>query len=238
MGIFDGIVVDNTAAVATDSVGGSGRVKETGVYDMVIKKAWFHRAASGALGYTVEFETETKQTLKITEYATGRTGETFYVNKTTGAKEQMRGYSMMTALDTIATGSSRAFPTTEEKQIKIWDSAAKAETLQKKDVPVEWIGKLVTCLVTKEVVNKQQKDDDGKYVDVAGSVDKMFVDMYCDPVTGLTRNEKQSGITTPTAKTAWESSHPSTYVKDRRSIKEDATPAAVTAPAGDSPFGA
>ena len=218
MSLFDGVDFGTVEFKPTDNLGGGSKyITETGVYDFVVKMAYFDKSASGATFCKVDFETEDGRQMSMTQYITNKEGKPFYVNAK-GDQNFLPGYNIIRSLDFAITGSNRNEPKTEKKQIKILDKDRK-EILAEKSVPVEWIGKVVTAMVMRKQVNKQEKNEVGTYVDVSTWTYQTEVEGFANASTGKTMSETIGSLPAEFVK-KYKDKYQSDYVNDKRSIKD------------------
>lgn len=225
MSIFAGVTFDNDIKVQEDRVpGGSGKLDKTGKYDFIIKKAYIETASSGAMSFVLHLETESGQSLRVQEYFTNKSKETFYLDKD-GNKQFLPGFNKMKTLDYLITKKDNPNPNAEEKTILLWDNDLKKEVPTKKHVLVDWFGKPITALVMNVLENKQEKDASGVYKPIADTRNSMVVDHFLDPVTLRTRNETTVGGNADIC-AKWTEKFKDDYVRDARTIKDGAATSA------------
>lgn len=219
MSIFAGLDFDTTIKADEDRVGG-GYVKfdKTGAFDVVIEKAYVTVAKSGAIGVVINFKREDGAKLKVTEWMTNKIKQNYYLDKD-GNKRYLAGYNAVMSIDRIVTGKTNTYPTAEKRIVPIWNNELKKETNQEVDALIEWTGKPVTILVHKVLVNKQALVDD-KYVDVAGTIEKVEIKHVVDVVSHKTKNEIVGGLNAEFF-TKWTEKFKDDYIDDKRSILED-----------------
>lgn len=216
MGLFDNLDLGGVNFVAEDKELGSSKwIKDTGVYELVIKKAYFDKSASGAINFKVEFETEDGSKLNMTQYISNKSGQMFYIDKN-GNKQFMPGYNMMRSLDFAVTGSNRDFPKVESKQIKLMKEGK--EVIETKDVPTEWWNKTVIAMVVKKQENRQEKNSEGIYVDTPDWVYNMEVEHFANAVTNKTMKETIGSLEATFVKT-WSEKFGKDYIRDARKIQ-------------------
>lgn len=145
---------------------GSGGLFDSSIYGMTIVAAYAGTAASGARSVTVEAkDKESGKTFKTTQWVTSGTekgGKNYYEKD--GEKHYLPGFELINAICMMTCNKGLAEVAIEQKTLKIWDSAAKAETPQQVPVLVDLTGKDIYFGVLKQKTNKQVKGDDGKYV--------------------------------------------------------------------------
>ncbi len=243
MGLFSNLDQGNEVKIEVEeeTLGGGGKwVKETGVYDFIVKMAYGGQSSGGAYFIKMELETEDGKTMEVTEYITS--GESkgtrpYYICKKTGKNKSLPGYSKMNAVDVILTGNAGQFPETVEKEIPIWNKEAEKKIPTKTQVVNGWIGQPITALVRCVREFKQAKNAAGKWVNTTETRDSAEVIHFVDAVTGQTRSEKMAGKDA-VVKPQFESKYDSAFVYDKtKGAKSKSTDTDTPAPPAASPFG-
>ena len=243
MGLFSNLDQGSEVKIEVEeeTLGGGGKwVKETGVYDFIVKMAYGGQSKGGAYFIKMELETEDGKAMEVTEYITS--GESkgtrpYYICKTTGKNKPLPGYSKMNAVDVILTGNAGQFPETVEKEIPIWNKEAEKKVPTKSQVVNGWIGQPITALVRCVREFKQaQNPTTKKWENTTETRDVAEVIHFVDAVTGQTRSEKMAGKDA-VVKPQFESKYDSAFVYDKTkgAKSKSTTPAASKAPAV-SPF--
>jgi len=228
MGMFDSLDIENDIEEAKDTVGGFSKVDHTGFYKMKIEKAYAGMSSGGAFSVTIHMKSDKGALFTITEYITSGTAKgckNYYLDKS-GKKQYLPGYNKIKALDSLLTGSTAPYPTTEKKNLMIWDRDASKELPVEKEAVTAWFGKEIGVLVMKSM--------EDKYNDEATSVDKYEVQHFLDGTTNQTRNEKtlgESGF-----KDKWVVANPEDKVIDKRKQSKNPSANEATDMEGNSPF--
>ena len=153
---------------------GASFINDSGLYDMVIEKAFVMESEKGSIGIYVGYKGEAQ--LEDTIWLTNQQGETFY-NK--GGKDfPMLGYVDAKRINYLLTGEmidSITKLATEQRLIKHFKYAenpedkegkkVKVETTEEKEVLTEWIGKSISLLIQmeqKEGWDKDTKSNSGR----------------------------------------------------------------------------
>lgn len=174
-----------------DFIGGGRKLVDSGAYEMNVKLAYAGKSESGAMSITVigtlndDAKTEYRETFWITS---SKTGANYYMTKD-GKKAQMGGFADINDLCLIATGKELSQQTEEEKLVKVWNSAAKAEQPEARVHLPELEGKAVGVVIQRQMVNKQSKGADGKYHDTAESQEENVIKKFFDVGSRYTVNE-------------------------------------------------
>ena len=180
MGIFDGLVEDDSIQEDTDFVGGF-QVLDSGVYDATIDMAYVDKSSGGALNVNFVFKTQDGKELKQTIYVSSgdkKGNLNYYIDKK-GNKNFLTGYNLVKAITLLTIGKELSAVDTEVKTLNIYDYTAKKEIPQKKEVIMELLGQDITLGVLKVIENKNTKNAQGIYVPSAetrtfNEVDKIF----------------------------------------------------------------
>lgn len=163
-------LVESTTVDANDikDYSGVSFINESGVYELVVKRAWAIESKSGAIGIHLEFEGE--GLLEQDIYMTNSNQQTFY-NKN-GKDMAMAGYVQMKKLNYILTGNfltSLSQLHTEERVVKAneWKDVdgtkTKVEVEKTVDYLASWVGKeVIASIQMKEKEAQELKGD--KYV--------------------------------------------------------------------------
>ena len=230
MGMFDNLEVETGIEVSEDRVGGGGfaKVDHTGYYGMEIQKAYAGVSSGGAFSVTIEMKSDEGAFFTVTEYITSGTAKgckNYYMDKD-GNKQYLPGYSKIKALDALLTGSNKDYPSTDKKNIMLWDRDAGKELPTEKEVITSWFGKDINVLVMKIL--------EDKYNNTSVTREVYEVQHFLDSVTNQTRNEKTAGIYGFADK--WVAANPEDKVIDKRKdSKGSSTGSDSITP--DSPFG-
>ena len=236
MGMFDSIDQSTKIELEDEALGGGGNyVKDTGVYDFIVKRAYGGQSDSGAYFIDVSLETEDGKKMNVREYITSGSSKgtrPFYIDKQ-GNQRPLPGYAKMNALDVILTGNDKQFPMTETKTIMLWNKEAEKEIPTEAQVLTGWMGKPITALVRKVKVFKQAKNASGKYVDTDETREYAEVVHFVDAITGQTRSEKLAGKDAK-VKAQFEERYNSDYVLDKTKSKKKEPAAEIPA---EVPFG-
>lgn len=182
MSLLSGLNTDSDAQGERDSVGGSFTL-ESGVYDFEITMAFLQKAASGAIGLNLHFKTKDYKEYRETVYiqsGDAKGNKTYYVNKK-GEKFNLPGFSTANGLALLTVGQDLAAlaGTTEEKVVNVYSPDAKADVPTKVECLVDLIGQRILAGVQKQIEDKNQRGDDGKYYPTGetretNEIDKLF----------------------------------------------------------------
>ena len=143
------------------------------VYAFTIDQAYTDTSASGADYLDISLFTEQGRTLKSRLYYTSGTAKghsiTYPVRdkatgKATGEEKYLPSFTLCNDIYQLINGYGLAGMKTEEKVVKCWDSAAKKELPQKKQVCMDLKGKKIALAVLEQIVMKQVNKD-GNWVD-------------------------------------------------------------------------
>lgn len=163
----------------TDRLGGF-RVFDTDAYEVTIKNAYAGKSDGGAANMTFEVEMADGTKYSWVEWVTSGTAKgclPYFIDKD-GEKQYLPGFNRFNAIALMTAGKEPAALTFEEKHVKIYNHAAKAEVPTPVQVAVELLGKKIYIGIEKHKVNKQVKSGNklanGKdeYVNGPDSVEK------------------------------------------------------------------
>ena len=212
--MFGNISTDGLEA-ATDSLGGSFDAIPTGVYTGTIELAYAGKSAGGASNVTVHFKTDGKE-VRETIYFTNKKGENFYADKQDASKKHpLPGFSTINDLCLLTTGEALAEQETEEKIVKLYDFTERKELPK----PVQCItalhGQEISLAILREVVDKEKKDDSGKYQPTGETRTQNTIDKVFNSETGRTVNEYLQEVATPEFRDAWAAKNTKDRIKTK-----------------------
>lgn len=190
----------SSTAVAedSDSLGGGGFLVDTGVYDATIKMAYAIESKGGAAGVVFEFETDKKQTIRMTEYISSgndKGNKNFYIDKETGEEKLLPGYLKVDGICLLATQKELSAQTWEEKLVPIYNYDAKSDVPTKVAVATSLIGTKLKLGMLKINENKTKKNDStGKYDPINEAREINEVNKVFHAETGKTITEYREKI--------------------------------------------
>jgi hypothetical protein len=179
-----------------DVLGGGSYLKDSGVYDGIIKLAFAGKSDSGARSLTVHIDIDGKE-YRETLYVTSREGKHYYHPKgDTSKKSPLPGFTTANDLALLSTGLSLGDQTIEEKVVKLYDFDTKAEVPTKVEMLTEMIGKPIKLGIVRSVVDKNVKDASGNYVPSGETKEENTIDKVFHAETGKTVAEFTAKIET------------------------------------------
>lgn len=173
---FAEVTSDKEIKNEKDSLGG-GFIWESGAQLVTITMAYAGEAGSGAKSMNFEFKAEDGRVLKHTEYVTAgrdKGGKNYYEKD--GVKSYLPGYNIVNAIALLTTRKELSEQTWEEKLVKVYNAEAKGDVPTKVLVATDMLGKQIILGVIKETVNKNVKNEAGKYVPSAETRDQNIID--------------------------------------------------------------
>lgn len=198
--MFQNLTTDGLEVNKVDTLGGGRQILESDIYDGVIKQAYADKYASGAMfvALTVDINgTDYEERLLLTNSK----GENFFVRN--NKKSPMPGFTIMEHICLATIGSTLSQVATEPKVLQAWDSDARAMTNQSKEVLVDLIGQPITLAIQKIRKNKQEKADDGKWVDINEPIEENEITHVFNTEYKITVLEANNGVSEPTFYNAW-----------------------------------
>ena len=188
MNMLANLKTDATIAPETDSVGGS--ILESGLYHSKITLAYLITAASEAVGVVFGFKTSTGRDINSTIYVTSgkEKGCKNYYEKD-GEKHYLPGFLLANSVAQLTLGKELGDLTTEEKVIAAYSKEAKAEVPTKVNMLTDLIGQEVIVGLIKQTVDKNQKNDQGKYVPTGETREENEIDKIFEATTKRTTAE-------------------------------------------------
>lgn len=163
---------------STDRIGGDGFIKESDVYDAVVKAAYKVTARSGAVGIGLIFDLADGSEYRETMWITTKEGKPYWMNQN-NKKIPLPGFANIDDLCELLTEKPLAAQEAEEKEVKLWNPETKQEEPTLAPVLVELLKKKVKLAILKTRSNKQIKDASDNYVDSSeerftNSIEKFF----------------------------------------------------------------
>lgn len=180
-----------------DVLGGGFQALESDIYEVEIKAFYAGKSKNGATSVTLIGKHGDRE-YRETFYVTNKAGENFFVNKKTGKKAPLPGFTVVDDICLITTGEplSAQDPHVEEKMINIYDYDQKKEVPTSVPMITSVIGKKVSLGILKELVNKNAKNGAGDYVATAETRTQNAVDKVFHPELKVTVPEARKGIKT------------------------------------------
>lgn len=185
----------NTTDVEDDGdVLGGFVVHDSDAYEATIKVAYTGVSGSGAKFIGFQFDMNGKEYRENIHFTSGteKGGEIFYVDKRSGKKKFLPGYTLVNDICLLTTGVELKVQPTEEKVLKLYSKEAKGDTNQSVNVLVDLIGKPIVLGILKSKVWKQVKQGD-EYVNTdetreENSLNKVFHHETQGTVTEYTKD--------------------------------------------------
>jgi hypothetical protein len=174
-----------------DRVGGGGGLWDTGVYDGRIKMAYAGKYKSGAQFIALTLAVGSREYRQQILITNGK-GENYYTKDS--KKIPLMGFSMIDSLCMLATESPLSAQDVEEKVINIYDFEQKKEVPTATPVLVSLLNQPITFAIEKQLVNKQEKNGNGDYVDTAEETEKNELQKFYHTETKLTITEAEAGL--------------------------------------------
>ena len=155
-----------------DSLGG-GFLLPTNCYDVTITQFYSGKFESGAGFIVLEGTTADGKKYRHQEITTNKAGQVTYTKD--GEQFYLPGYNKMNSIAMLAARKELHALQWEEKQVKVWDQATKAEVVRPTPVAMDMIGKKITLGIIEATVNVTEKQPDNKYAPVCGADGKPLV---------------------------------------------------------------
>lgn len=200
MSIFENLQTKNLEA-PKDSLGGFS-VLESGIYLAKIKAVYITMSKNNAMAANVIADIDGRE-YREQLWVTNANGENWYVNKKTGHKVALDGFTQLNDICLCATGKELCDMETEPRMFNIYNTEAKKEVPTEVPTIVELIGKEVRLGIMKETVNKRVKGADGNYVDSNETRDENHINKVFHAEKRLTVNEARAGKTEPVFYDKW-----------------------------------
>lgn len=202
-----------------DTVIGSGGILPTGVYQAVVKLMYAITSTNGATGLScVFFIPSTGKEHREIIYITNRDGENFFIDKKTGKKNLLPGYTTIDDICLLGSGIPLNEQMTENKVVKVYDFESSSEVNKAVPVLVDMLNKELILCIVHLLENKKTKNAQGDYEHTPEERNSNFVEKALDVDSNRTTNEIRAEVTTPLFHDAWLNKHRE-LVRDRRVYK-------------------
>ena len=219
------------------SLGGGSFLWDSNVYKCIVDMAYFDKSAGGAHSLNLTLLNSDGKHLKQTLWFTKKTGEIHYVNKRTGEKAYLPGYTLANNLALIITGEdiNEAFEKSEKKMVNVYDFTAKAEKPTEKSVATSLLGKQVKAAILKQTVNKMANFD-GTWVNTTETKEENDIKEFYFDDSDLTVVEKSKGATEALMMPKWVKRNEGKTMNRVKAVPGDAKTAGAYTPT-DKPAG-
>ena len=142
----------------------AGQKLATGIYPMKLKLVYLDQSKGGAHNVNIVGEINGLP-YNETIYLTNRAGNNFYLDKKTGDKRLMPGFSQVSNMCELLAGKKLGAMAMETKLIKVYDYTEKTEVPVERKVLTELLGMLTYPAIYNIKENKQVDNGSGKYID-------------------------------------------------------------------------
>lgn len=200
--VLSGLGYANDVKEDKDTLGGARPALNSDVYEGTIKLAYIEESQYGALGLNLTLDIPNYGEYKETLWMTNRQKQNFYVTST-NEKRYLAGFTHADSLALLTTGKPLSELKTEQKLVKTWVAAQKAEMNVQVDVIVDLIGKKVSLGIHKELQIKQEKDANGIYQDTDKTRETNSINKVFHPTNGKTVAECKAKVETPEFREKW-----------------------------------
>lgn len=165
MSLMKNLKTKDNLELDQDRLGGR-QMFETDVYDATVTYAFLDVADSGAISINFQIKTEDGRTHNQTEYMTSgeKKGCKNTYTDSNGKEHYLPGFVLGNTLALLTVGEEIGDLDTDEKVINLYNREEKKELPTKVNMLVDMVGEQVKVAIEKQVVDKQVKNDAGKYV--------------------------------------------------------------------------
>ena len=228
----------NDIELKETSLGGGSFLWDSNVYKCIVDMAYFDKSAGGAHSLNLTLLNSDGKQLKQTLWFTKKTGEIHYVNKRTGEKAYLPGYTLANNLALIITGEdiNEAFEKSEKKMVNVYDFTAKAEKPTEKSVATSLLGKQIKAAIIKQTVNRRADAGDGVWVPTVETKDENDIKEFYFEDSDLTVVEKSKDATEALMMPKWIKRNAGKTMNRVKAIPGDAATAGAYTPT-DKPAG-
>lgn len=188
MSIFASLKRNDAVQEVQDSLGGFSRL-ESDIYPMTVTMAYSLVSKGGANGVFMQFAGAGGKEYQETFYVTSGTekGCKHTYEDRNGKTHYMMGFTIVNDIALVTTGKELFELTQSEKDVPAWDTEEKKETIQKKQVFTELLGKPVSLGILKTLEDKYQEE--------TSSVERNAVDKVFKSGEMVTVVEGEAGLT-------------------------------------------
>lgn len=198
MNMLATLTTSDDIAAEKDIIGGGSSFGpvESGLYGADVEYAFVTVAASGAIGLSCSFKTESGSTIRETFYMTSgkeKGGKNTYTDKN-GKQQYLPGFISANSLALLTTGLEINQLETEDKVIKQWSREASAEVPTKVAMVMDIVGKKILLGVVKQLQDRSAKGDDGKYHPTGETREVNVIDKFFHYDTKKTVSELKAKV--------------------------------------------
>lgn len=198
----------NEVKAEKDVVGGTSYILDSGIYEAEIEQAYGTESNSGALGVVMKFKifkpNNETSTLNHTFWISNKEKQVTYTDKN-GEKHFLAGYNQVNAITEGLLNLSLNAINPETRTIPLYNFNTKKE----EPTPVQAIpalfGKKIALCILKTLENKTSKDNSGKYVPIAETMNRNDIDkvLLITRDGYFTATELKAGKTEPDFASKW-----------------------------------
>lgn len=172
-----------------DYVVGSANKLPSDIYPANIKMAHMVRAQSGAIGVKLVLETALREYTE-TIYVSNNNGENSFINKKTGKKSPLAGFTHINELSLLVTNKPLTEQTIVTKQVKQYDPTDSTHKIVPTDVLIDLLGTRVQVAISLQEKNKEVKTSTGIYMPTAETYTVNVIEKFLDHITKQTHTER------------------------------------------------
>jgi len=225
MSILQNLSTDESIQDGGDNLGGF-QILDSNLYPAEIEVAYVGKSAGGATSLNVHLKHAGgvhKETLWMSS-GTAKGCKNYYEDKK-GNKHYLPGFNQANGLCLLTIGKPIGELDTVEKVLNIYNPELKKEAPTAVQVIDELTGQEVIAAILKQIEDKSNKGDDGKYYPTGETRETNEVDKFFRAKDGLTVTEIKAGETEAVFKEKW-------LAKNEGQVKNKAKGAAAGVTAG------
>lgn len=214
---------DGVEETTQDRVGGGSFSLDSGVYPVIIDKAYLVNSTSSAsVGVRIEATTGDGKVYKDTIYVTNKLGENTYLDKNS-KPHYLPGFELVNNLSLIVTGKEISELTPEDKVIEAYNATLGRNAPTTVKMLMEFVGQSAIFGIVKTKKFKQAKNQvSGAYENTADIVENNeLINVFND--AGFTALEIKAKVTEVTFINQFMEVYKAGYVKDTTSKTGAAT---------------
>lgn len=191
MSIFDKLVTSSEATSGGDNLGGYTPLASN-IYHAKVKAAYVTFSRNGAQAVNLILDIDGREYNEAL-WISSKTGQTYYVTKE-GKKINLPGFEMVDDLCLITQGKNLTEMETESRVFEVYDYEAKGKVHKELPAIVDLMGAEVDVGIILETVDKNVKNDEGKYVPSGETREQNAISKFFHPESHKTVNEARANV--------------------------------------------
>lgn len=202
----------------TDRVGGFQPLSSD-IYTGPIKAMYAGQSPGGARNVTIIVDVGGRE-YRETIYVTNKNGENFFLNKNDKTKKvPLPGFTTINNICLATTGKPLSEQEAEDKIVKIYNPETRKEEPTTVPMLTAPLGETISLGILNQLVNKNEKDSNGKYVPTPETREENVIDAVFHTETKKTVFEAENGVEEAAFWDRWLEANKGKQ-RDRRELKD------------------